>query len=328
MFCILIPVLTLPIMTVMWWGTRPNRVLRAEIKAAQAARRQEPFSARAKRELKRTFWQLDLIGLVLFIIGFGLFFVTITTANSRTARWSDAHSIAQLVLGAVVIAAFVVWERSYAPHPLLPFALLRRKTVVGCTLIALLSPMGGRITANYLLTFLQVAAGEFDLIVIIPVLTIRPKHQERNEHYRLPLRRRCHYGYSRFFGRSKITNSQMVHCPWILPPSSRYRTHAAISNIHQLASRTRHCSSNPRYRQWPLTLPHSSPYPDRLASRAFGSHHRGLVGRLLHGRRYRFRYRRCHLDYRCSPKTGRIRHTARKLIFGSLGFQQPARLCR
>jgi SIT family siderophore-iron:H+ symporter-like MFS transporter len=143
----------------MWYGSRPNREQRAQVKAAREARRQEPFVARFKRETRALFWQLDFIGLVLFVIGFGLFFVTITTANSRTARWSDAHSIAQLVLGAVFIGAFVVYERLYAPHPLIPFALIKRKTVIGCMLVALLSPMGGRITSQYLVTFLQVSAG-------------------------------------------------------------------------------------------------------------------------------------------------------------------------
>ena len=165
MFCILIPVVAAPIIFVMWYGSRPNVQQRAQMQAAQQSRRQEAFSVRSWRSVRALFWQLDFIGLILFIIGFGLFFVTITTANSRTARWSDAHSIAQLIVGAVVIIAFVVYERWYSPHPLLPFALMKRKTVIGCMFIALLSPMGGRITSQYLQTFLQVAAG-----VSLPIL--------------------------------------------------------------------------------------------------------------------------------------------------------------
>lgn len=160
MFCILTPVLALPITLTLWRYSRLDQVARAEVRAEKAARPSTPFKARLLAGTKSVFWQLDFIGLFLFTIGFGLFFVTITLANSRTAKWSDAHSIAQMVVGAVLIAAFVLWERLYAPHPLLPFALLRRKTVVGCCLIALLSPMSGRITAGYLFTFLQVAADQ------------------------------------------------------------------------------------------------------------------------------------------------------------------------
>jgi len=138
-------------------------VARAEVRAEKAARPASPLKTRLWHGTKSIFWQLDFIGLFLFTIGFGLFFATITLANSRTARWSDAHSIAQMVVGAILIVAFVLWERFYAPHPLLPFALLRRKTVIGCCLIALLSPMSGRIVSGYLFTFLQVAAGQSDL---------------------------------------------------------------------------------------------------------------------------------------------------------------------
>jgi SIT family siderophore-iron:H+ symporter-like MFS transporter len=160
-FIILIPILAAPIVITLYINMRPTRILRAELKAARDARRQAAsFGVRLVRGTKSFFWQLDFIGLLLFVIGFGLFFVTITTANSRTARWSDAHSIAQLVVGAVVIAAFVIWERFWAPHPLLPFALLKRKTVLGCCLVALFHPMCGRIVAGYLYTFLIVAAGQ------------------------------------------------------------------------------------------------------------------------------------------------------------------------
>ena len=160
MFVILVPVLALPIMATIWYNSRPDREQRDEIKAARAVRRETPFTQRAWRTWRAFFWQLDFIGLFLFVVGFGLFFVTITTANSRTARWSDAHSIAQLVIGFAAIVGFVIWERYFAPHPLLPFALLRRKTVIGCCLIALFHPMAGRCASGYLYTFLQVAANQ------------------------------------------------------------------------------------------------------------------------------------------------------------------------
>ncbi|WVR07865.1 hypothetical protein IAU60_004908 [Kwoniella sp. DSM 27419] len=151
-FIILTPVMALPIIITLWRNMRLDRVARQELKAVN--------KVSAWTRAKAIFWQLDLIGLFLFTVGFGLFFVTITLANSRTARWSDAHSIAQLVVGAVVIIAFVLWERFYAPHPLLPFGLLRHRTVVGAVLIALFHPMAGRIVGGYLTTFLQVAANQ------------------------------------------------------------------------------------------------------------------------------------------------------------------------
>lgn len=86
-------------------------------------------------------------------------FVTFTLANSRTSKWSDAQTICLLVFGFVLIIAFGLYERFYAPHPLLPFKLIKRKTVIGCVLIALIHPMAGRIVGQYFVTFCGLLRG-------------------------------------------------------------------------------------------------------------------------------------------------------------------------
>jgi SIT family siderophore-iron:H+ symporter-like MFS transporter len=69
-----------------------------------------------------------------------------------------AQSIALLVVGIALLVAFVLYERFYAPHPLIPFALLANRTVIICFVIALLHPVAGRIVSGYYFTFLLVAA--------------------------------------------------------------------------------------------------------------------------------------------------------------------------
>ena len=203
-------------------------------------------SHRSWVSLKSIFWQLDFIGLVLFVIGFGLFFVTITTANSRTARWSDAHSIAQLVVGAVAIVAFIVWERVWAPHPLLPFALLRRKTVIGCVLIALFSPMSGRIIGQYLYTFLIVAAGVSPLQPARTSLTRAEIHQDRDQHHHLAERCGCLRRHRRIPSRRAAPNAQMVLGRRVLPPDARHGAHDTIPNIDQFECRAVHRTDHSR----------------------------------------------------------------------------------
>jgi SIT family siderophore-iron:H+ symporter-like MFS transporter len=56
--------------------------------------------------------------------------------------------------------AFPFYEKFYAPHPLIPFYLLKNKDVIGCLLIALFHPMAGRIVNGYFYTFLLVARDE------------------------------------------------------------------------------------------------------------------------------------------------------------------------
>lgn len=57
-----------------------------------------------------------------------------------------------------MIVAFILYERFYARHPLIPLQLLTNPTVIICFVIALLHPVAGRIVGGYYFTFLLVAA--------------------------------------------------------------------------------------------------------------------------------------------------------------------------
>lgn len=107
------PVLATPIILVLYKGTRPSRMKRAELRAGRSqdqpsrseavatflkcpdrARWANIWARQAGRKSIRAealslFWQLDTIGLLLCVLGFGLFFVTITIANGPTSEWSD-----------------------------------------------------------------------------------------------------------------------------------------------------------------------------------------------------------------------------------------------
>ena len=171
MFCILTPVLAVPIITTLSIAMRVRKSDADYVRPPP--RRQETW----EKTLVAFFWQLDLVGLLLFVGGAAMVLVTITLANSRTARWSDgqcsllwpspsltraslAHSIALLVIGFLCCISFVIWERYFAKHPLIPFKLLTSRTVVCCLLIALFHPMAGGIVGGYFYTFLLVAANQ------------------------------------------------------------------------------------------------------------------------------------------------------------------------
>lgn len=89
---ILTPVLATPIILVLWRGTRPSRVQRAEIRAAEAQRKS------LKTRALETFWQLDVPGIILCIGGFGMFLITITLANGPTSEWADGQSVSRALL--------------------------------------------------------------------------------------------------------------------------------------------------------------------------------------------------------------------------------------
>lgn len=166
MFCILTPVLAIPIIITLSYGMR-------ETKAQLAVRVKKPlnFSARGvQKAVVNVLWKLDVVGLVLLVVGAGLFLVAITLANSRTSRWYDgqslfssslslffspfrtyssdslcsrrmldsisltllistASSITMLVIGGSGVIGFILWEKYGARYPLIPFSLLRNRSV-------------------------------------------------------------------------------------------------------------------------------------------------------------------------------------------------------
>ncbi|SCV73286.1 BQ2448_7212 [Microbotryum intermedium] len=190
MFCILIPVMALPIILTLGIGMRKHR--KDSIDESEVAR--EEADERERRGLGDNrglwnkavgvFWSLDLIGLLLLVAGAGMVLVTVTIANGLGSKWSDgtllevdwatsqllaealtsakptAHCIALLVVGGVCCIAFVLYERYFARHPLIPFSLLSNRTVIAALVIALFHPMASGVVSSYFYTFLYIAANQ------------------------------------------------------------------------------------------------------------------------------------------------------------------------
>ena len=86
--------------------------------------------------VKRTWYDLDVFGLLLLSAGVTLILVPLTlTANAKTAQ--DRGIVSMIVVGLVCLLLFPFWETSkrLAPTPLLSLHLLRQRTALaGCAL--------------------------------------------------------------------------------------------------------------------------------------------------------------------------------------------------
>jgi SIT family siderophore-iron:H+ symporter-like MFS transporter len=91
MFAIITPVLAIPIIAALATGSRARKV--TDLEEIQKVHQITVVEKLAWKERSVSmFWQLDLIGLLLFIGGTGMFLVTITLANNKTKSWSDGKS--------------------------------------------------------------------------------------------------------------------------------------------------------------------------------------------------------------------------------------------
>lgn len=104
MFAIITPVLALPIIAALATGSRARKV-----KDVEEIEKVKEITVLEKLPWKERaismFWQLDLIGLIMFIGGTGMFLVTITLANNKTKSWADGESLLLYIRTRILIQA-------------------------------------------------------------------------------------------------------------------------------------------------------------------------------------------------------------------------------
>jgi MFS family permease len=99
---------------------------------------------------------LDVLGTVLG--SGGLFFVVYGLGHAVTTSWSNVFTWASLVLGAVVLTAFVLWQRR-ATHPLLPLRILWQRTRGGSLISLFITSIGMFGVSLFLAYYMQVTLG-------------------------------------------------------------------------------------------------------------------------------------------------------------------------
>ncbi|KAF1962337.1 MFS general substrate transporter [Byssothecium circinans] len=154
MWCIIYPACALPlILSLMWVGRKAK-------KSGSLDQYRTPLQIYGWRKLAvGLFWQLDVIGLILLIAVFGLILTPLTLAGGISTKWSQGSIIAPLVIGILCIPAFVWWEKK-APHPLVPFHLLKDRAVWGALGIATFLNFAWGMQADYLYSVLVIGFNE------------------------------------------------------------------------------------------------------------------------------------------------------------------------
>src|ERR1019366_59404 len=83
--------------------------------------------------------RLDVLGTVLGSAG--LFFVVFGFSHAVTPSWSSLATWGSLVIGAMLLALFVLWQQ-HSKDPLLPLRILTNRTRAGSLVALLLTSMG------------------------------------------------------------------------------------------------------------------------------------------------------------------------------------------
>ncbi|KAH7089591.1 siderochrome-iron transporter-like protein Sit1 [Paraphoma chrysanthemicola] len=154
MWAIIYFVCALPLIMSLMWSNRKARL------AGALDSFKTPYQIYGPRRLVQgLFWQLDIPGILLMIAVFGCILTPFTIAGGVSSQWKTAKVIAPLVIGILCIPVFIFWERK-APHPMLPFHLLKDRAVWGALGIACTLNFAWYMQGDFLYTVLVVAFDE------------------------------------------------------------------------------------------------------------------------------------------------------------------------
>lgn len=154
MWALIYPVCALPLIVSLHLVSRRAR------KAGTLQSYRSPYQLLGARRLTvELFWQLDVIGIILLITVFGLILTPFTLAGGASSKWQSGDIIAPVVIGIVCIPIWVVWE-SRAPHPIVPFHLLKDRAVWAALGMATMLMFAWSLQGGYLFTVLIVAFNE------------------------------------------------------------------------------------------------------------------------------------------------------------------------
>jgi EmrB/QacA subfamily drug resistance transporter len=102
----------------------------------------------------------DVLGLLL--VGLGVLGIVFGIVRGNPAGWDSVEVVGALSLGAVLLAAFILWEMR-APAPLLPLRLFRDRSFTVANIIGLTFSFGVFGSIFILIQFLQIVQGHSPL---------------------------------------------------------------------------------------------------------------------------------------------------------------------
>ncbi|CAH0016866.1 unnamed protein product [Clonostachys rhizophaga] len=100
--------------------------------------------------------QFDAVGLLLISAGVALFLLPFNLYTLQARGWNSPLVISMLVVGIVLIIAFVIWEKFFAPVTFIPYSLLLDRTVFGACILSAILFLSYMLWSSYFTSYLQV----------------------------------------------------------------------------------------------------------------------------------------------------------------------------
>ncbi|RDB27339.1 Siderophore iron transporter 3 [Hypsizygus marmoreus] len=154
MFAILVPAALLPLIITLLWAENKARKLGilAAGRNGEVAGPKPPLYKRLIRGAD----QLDIPGLMLIGTSVALILLPLTLSQSAKGGWNNASMIAMLVVGCVLIPAFVLYDFKFARYPVVAKRFCLNRTVVIAAITGAFDFISFYLTFTYLYSFIVV----------------------------------------------------------------------------------------------------------------------------------------------------------------------------
>jgi MFS family permease len=147
-FAIVTPIVTMPLFALFMFNYNKAKKM-GLIKS-------EPSGRSIPQSIAYYIIQFDLFGLLLICGGLSLFLLPFNLYSFQTDGWKSPLIICMIVFGVVLLIAFGVYEKFFAPVTFIPFGLLTDRTVLGAYILAAVLFVEFYVWDSYFFSFLQV----------------------------------------------------------------------------------------------------------------------------------------------------------------------------
>ncbi|KAL2822423.1 siderophore iron transporter mirA [Aspergillus granulosus] len=159
-WAIVTPIFAIPLVSIVAILQRRARKHGLVAKSLAAVANCHPSDTAWKKVYHLVWTELDFFGVILLLAGLSLSLVPVSlTGSFNPQRWKEGSFIAMLVVGVVLMAAFLVWNLKFAAKPFIPRRMTNRTVLIGC-FVQTFDFMGYTLFTIFFPSYLQVP-GQF-----------------------------------------------------------------------------------------------------------------------------------------------------------------------
>lgn len=146
-FCIIVPVVVAPLAIVFLYN---------DWKAKKQGFLEETKINWSGPAIKKFFVDIDVVGILILTAGMALFLLPFSLWSYQEKQWESPMIIGMLVAGFILLIAFPIWEKFFAPVTFIPYDLFMDRTVFFAGLMYVCVYFNSAVWGSYFQSMLQV----------------------------------------------------------------------------------------------------------------------------------------------------------------------------